>query len=107
YYTPAHMLTLLRRAAATGVPLGSLRRILESFSTSVPLENVHPLQGGVLRLRHPTERRDGMARESAWAFWPRFVWETLRKHAALATTMLWLRRKQRAIARDPDALAYM
>ena len=107
YYTPAHMQTLLRRAAATGVPLGSLRRILENFSTSVPIENVHPLQGGVLRLRHPSERRDGMARESAWTFWPRFVWETLRKHAALAISMLRLRRMQRQIARDPDARTYM
>ena len=36
YYTPAHMKTLLRRAAATGVPLGSLVKVLATFATTVP-----------------------------------------------------------------------
>src|SRR5271169_3037354 len=53
YYTPAHMKTLLRRAAATGVPIVSLVKMLVAFATTVALENVHPLQGGVLRLKHP------------------------------------------------------
>jgi radical SAM superfamily enzyme YgiQ (UPF0313 family) len=86
YYTPEHMKTLLRRAAATGVPMGNLAKYLVTFSTTDRLENVHPLQGGVLRLKHPSERRHGLARESAWTFWPRFVWETLRKHTILAGT---------------------
>jgi hypothetical protein len=63
YYTPAHMKTLLRRAAATGVPLGSLMRLLARFALTVPLENVHPLQGGILRLKHPSERRPGLHRD--------------------------------------------
>src|SRR5437762_2241230 len=41
------MKTLLRRAAATGVPMGSLLKLLVSFATMVRLENVHPLQSGV------------------------------------------------------------
>ena len=53
YYSPAHMRTLLRRAAATGVPMVSLLKVLVSFATTVRLENVHPLQGGILRLKHP------------------------------------------------------
>ena len=79
YYTPAHMKTLLRRAAATGVPIGQSGKVLLTFSTTVRLENVHPLQGGILRLKHPSERRPGLPRENAWIFWPRFVWETLSK----------------------------
>jgi radical SAM superfamily enzyme len=86
YYTPEHMKTLLRRAAATGVPMGNLAKYLLTFSTTDRLENVHPLQGGILRLKHPSERRPGLARESAWTFWPRFGWETLRKHMILAGT---------------------
>ncbi|WP_225308553.1 B12-binding domain-containing radical SAM protein [Hypericibacter terrae] len=106
YYTPEHMETLLRRAAATGVPIGSLIKLLVNFSTTVRLENLHPLQGGLLRLKRPSERRPGLPRESAWRFWPRFVLETLGKHAVIVgmiARLLWLRR---AIARDPAAGSY-
>ena len=51
YYTPKHMKTLLRRAAATGVPMTSLVKVLVTFATTVRLENVHPLQSGILRLQ--------------------------------------------------------
>ncbi len=87
YYTPKHMKTLLRRAAATGVPMGNLAKYLLTFSTTDRLENVHPLQGGILRLKHPSERRPDLPRESPWFFWPRFACETLMKHAILASTI--------------------
>jgi len=53
YYSNDHMRTLLRRAAATELPMGSLVRLLVTFATTVPIENVHPLQGGLVRLKHP------------------------------------------------------
>jgi radical SAM superfamily enzyme len=106
YYTPKHMKTLLRRAAATGVPMGSLVKVLVAFATTVRLENVHPLQSGILRLKHLSERCPGLPRESAWAFWPRFVWETLVKHAILAGTIAQLLLLKMAIARDPAARIY-
>jgi hypothetical protein len=107
YYTPAHMKTLLRRAAASGVPMGNLLKYLLTFATTDRLERVHPLQGGILRLKHPSERRPGLPRESAVVFWPRFVWTTIKNHAILAATgaRLWLWKM--AIARDPAALHYM
>jgi hypothetical protein len=106
YYTPQHMKTLLRRAAATGVNMASLVKVLVSFSTSVRLENVHPLQSGLVRLKHPSERRPGLPQVSAWAFWPRFVWETITKHAVLAGTIVQLLLAKRAIARDANARHY-
>ena len=36
YYTPKHMKTLLRRAAAAGLPMGSLAKYLLTFSTMDP-----------------------------------------------------------------------
>jgi Radical SAM superfamily len=107
YYTPEHMKTLLRRAAATGVPMGSLLKLLVSFATMVRLENVHPLQSGVLRLKHPSERRPGLPRERVWVFWPRFVWETLYKHVILAGVIAGLFVSKISIACDPHARAYM
>ena len=106
YYTPEHMETLLRRAAATGIPMGSFVKVLVTFATMVRLENVHPLQAGILRLKHPSERRPGLPRERPWIFWPRFVWETLNKHAILVGMIGQLFLLKMAIARDPDAPAY-
>jgi hypothetical protein len=107
YYTPEHMKTLLRRMAATGGPMSSLVKVLVAFATTVRLENVHPLQAGILRLRHPSERRPGLPRENPWTFWPRFVWQTVSKHAILAGTIGRLLLMKIAIARDPNARAYM
>ena len=102
YYTPEHMKTLLRRA-----PMGSLLKLLVSFATMVRLENVHPLQSGVLRLKHPSERRPGLPRERIWVFWPRFVWETLYKQVILAGVITRLLVLRISIACDPHARAYM
>ncbi|MGC1779219.1 MAG: radical SAM protein [Xanthobacteraceae bacterium] len=107
YYTPAHMATLLRRAAATGVPMGSLVKLLAAFAMMVPLENLHPLQSGLFRLRHPSERRPGLARESGFIFWPRFVWQAVYKHAILGAVIVRLVALKMSIARDPKAAAYM
>jgi Radical SAM superfamily len=106
YYTPAHMETLLRRAAATGVPMGSLLKVLVTFATMVRLENVHPLQAGILRLKLPSERRPGLPRERLWIFWPRFAWETFYKHAILGGMIGRLLLLKMVIARDSGAAAY-
>ena len=37
------------------------------------VEKVHPLQSGLFRLKHIEERRPGLPRESALAFYPSFV----------------------------------
>jgi radical SAM superfamily enzyme YgiQ (UPF0313 family) len=107
YYSPEHMVTLLRRAAATGLPMKSLVKLLVTFSSAVRLENVHPLQSGLLRLRHRTERRPSFAAEGAFALWPRLVWRTLVVHASLAGLAVRLVLAMRAIARDAHAPGYM
>ncbi|MBB3394346.1 radical SAM protein [Rhizobium sp. BK068] len=107
YYSPAHMKTLLRRAVATGVPLASLVKMLVSFATTVPLENVHPLQSGLLRLKHPSERRPDLPKESAVTFWPRFIWETISKHLSLGATIASLATSAFFIARDKKTKNYM
>jgi radical SAM superfamily enzyme YgiQ (UPF0313 family) len=106
YYTPAHMATLLRRAVATGVPIASLIKLLVNFATAVRLENVHPLQSGLLRLKHPSERRPGLAREPALVFWPIFAWRTVAKHAVLAVTIARLVAVSMIIGRGAAARAY-
>jgi radical SAM superfamily enzyme YgiQ (UPF0313 family) len=106
YYTPKHMETLLRRAVATGVSVNSLIKVLVNFATAVWLENVHPLQGGILRLKHPSERRPGLPRERAFIFWPRFVWQTLSKHVVIMGMIARLFLLKLVITRDPAARTY-
>ena len=107
YYTPKHMATLLRRAAATGVPMGSLVKLLVAFAMMVRLENLHPLQSGLFRLKHPSERRPGLPRESIWIFWPRFVAAALYKHVILVGMIARLLVLKISIARDPNSLVYI
>jgi hypothetical protein len=107
YYTPAHMKTLMRRTAATGGPLVSLVKLLFTFATTDRVEKVHPLQSGIIRLKRRSERRPGLPRESRWAFWPRFAWETFYKHAIMAGTIGRLLVWKMAIAHDPAASTYM
>ncbi|MBY3173261.1 radical SAM protein [Rhizobium leguminosarum] len=107
YYSPDHMKTLLRRAVATGVPLARLVKVLVSFATTVPLENVHPLQSGLLRLKTPSERRPDLPRENPLVFWPRFAWETFRKHVSLAGKIIGLTISAFLISRDAKSKTYM
>ncbi|KIZ40151.1 MULTISPECIES: B12-binding domain-containing radical SAM protein [Rhodopseudomonas] len=107
YYDPAHTETLLRRAAATGIKLSSMVKLLLIFSLMVSLEKVHPLQSGIFRLRHPSERRPGLPRENALLFWPRLGLELARKTGGVAATAWRLSRLALRIARDPQRLAYM
>lgn len=107
YYTPKHMRTLLRRAAATGVPIASLVKVLATFSTTVRLENVHPLQGGVLRAKRQSERRPGLPRENFFIFWSRYVGETIGKHAILVATVMRLVVMALLIVRDDTARTYV
>jgi radical SAM superfamily enzyme YgiQ (UPF0313 family) len=106
YYSPEHMKTLLRRAAATKVPLNSLVKVLVMFATSVQLENVHPLQAGVFRLKHPSERRHGLPRENLMLFWAKFAWETVSKHVRLVGTISRLVLMRVGIGLDRNAAAY-
>ena len=107
YYTPEHIKTLLRRAAASGIWLNSLVKLLLNFSLSMKLEKVHPLQCGIMRMRHPSERRPGLPEESPLLFWPRYGFEVVRKTAIILARLAWLSALSARIGRDPKRLAYM
>lgn len=48
-----------------------------------------------------------MPRERPFVFWPRFVWQTLSKHAILAATIGRLLLMRIAIGCDPKTRAYL
>jgi len=106
YYSKDHMRTLLRRGFVTGLPLLSLVKLLLTFATTIPIERVHPIQGGVFRLKHPTELRPGLQRPHPVRFWAGFAWDTARKHAAIIRYLITLLLMMRAIKRDPASASY-
>ena len=107
FYTPEHLETILRRAAASGICTHRLMMILLWFSAAVPLENVHPLQAGIFRLKSRTERRPGLPIEPVWVFYPRYIAETVRKYVGLARRLSELKSIRKRIVGDPDASRYM
>ena len=106
YYTPEHMETVMRRAAATGTGLGRLVPMLLWFSMSARIEKVHPLQSGIFRIKHRRDRRPGLPVEPVWTFYPKYFGEILSKHAALARQWWRLERIRRRIKADPNTRAY-
>jgi Radical SAM superfamily len=106
YYTPAHMETILRRAAACDVGISHLTGMLSMFSKAVAIENVHPLQGGLFRRKYRLDRRYGMPIEPVWAFYPKYGWEVLSKHARLAWQWYKIDRMRRRVRHDPDRRSY-
>jgi radical SAM superfamily enzyme YgiQ (UPF0313 family) len=107
YYSPDHMEVLLRRAAATGIKMSSLVKLLYQFSTMQLLEGVHPLQSGVFRLRHPDERRPGLPRENPILFRISLAADLVRKSWFALATLARLSFAAIRITRNPKRFEYM
>jgi radical SAM superfamily enzyme YgiQ (UPF0313 family) len=106
YYTPEHIERLLRRAAATGIGVSRLATMIFAFSSILEIENVHPLQSGILRLKFRKDRRPGLPLEPAWRFYPRMGFETVMKHVKFGRQWLMIDRLRRRIRKDPNRAAY-
>jgi len=107
YYSWRHIETVMRRAAATGSNVGKIKTYALYFKGYHPIEHVHPLEGGVLRLKDRHERRPHLPVEPAWLFYPHYFAQTFVKAvrwATLAIRLEWLARKVKS---DPQRLKYM
>jgi hypothetical protein len=107
FYTPEHIRTILRRAAAipNGRPGTTLSTILW-FTLMIAFEGVHPLEGGALRLKSRRDRRPTMPIESPFVFYPRYFGET-----AVKAWRYWRHYRRNkaildAVLREPDRYQY-
>jgi radical SAM superfamily enzyme YgiQ (UPF0313 family) len=107
YYSPEHLERILRRAGATGINLSSLAGTLLHFSQFTAMENVHPLQGGIFRLKFRRDRRPTFAIEPMWAFYPKYLWDTAGKLTRAARAARLLYGLVKTIKADPRKKAYM
>ena len=107
FFTWEHVETVARRHAATpgGKPQAAVGRMVD-FKMLFEIEGLHPLEGGALRRKRRRDRRPGLPREPALAFYPRHVLTTVVKvarycwHLRRASTIL------RRIGRDPARFDY-
>ena len=106
FYTPEHMKTVLRRAAATGIPLENMMVLLLWFHFCIVYEKIDPLQGGYLRRKYRMDRRPSMAKEGFVEFHARYLAELVRKHVRMAQLYLRFRRFTKELARDGSAKNY-
>jgi hypothetical protein len=86
--------------------MSSLVKLLYQFSTMHLLEAVHPLQSGVFRLRHPDERRPGLAPEHPLFFRIKLVTDLTRKTWFALSTLTRLSYAAIRISYDPKRLEY-
>ena len=106
YYSPEHVERLMRRAAACGIGVSRLATMILGFSCAVEIENIHPLQCGVLRLKYRNDRRPGLPIEPAWRFYPRIVAEFVQKHIKYYRIWRRIDRLRRSIRKDPNRASY-
>ncbi|MHA1517197.1 MAG: B12-binding domain-containing radical SAM protein [Alphaproteobacteria bacterium] len=106
FYTKQHLETVLRRAYACGVNIRSLMPVLFWFKNAVPVEGLHPLQWGIFRIKHRTDRRSGLPIENPITFYARYTAEIARKATLLGKSWWDLKRIVRKIEADPHAADY-
>jgi radical SAM superfamily enzyme YgiQ (UPF0313 family) len=107
YYTRAHMMTLLKRAAVTKVPMFSLAKALVQFATMMQFEKVHPLQSGLIRMKHRGEQRPGLAPDNIFIFYARYLRNLIASNTAFLRTTLWILTAAWRIAHDPKRHLYV
>ncbi|KAI93635.1 radical SAM protein [Rhodomicrobium udaipurense JA643] len=106
FYSPEHMKTVMRRAVACGMKPGKVMIMMYWFFFSIQYEGVHPLESGYLRLKYRRDRRPSLPRESWLSFYPRYFFETVRKHVLMGYWIARMDRWRQQIMRDPNRKAY-
>src|SRR5262249_12680295 len=71
-----------------------------------PIEHVHPLEGGGLRMKGRHERRPDLPVEPLVLFYPRYFVETAVKAVRWATLAIRLELLARQVKKDPRRLEY-
>ena len=107
YYSREHVERMLRRAAATGGGISRLASMIFMFSAVFMIEKVHPVQGGIIRIKRRTDRRPELPLEPVWSFYPKLTFELTRKLWQGLRHWMWIDALRREIRKDPNRLNYI
>ena len=107
YYSPQHIETVIRRAAALpgGRPRAKMRLMLW-FYLMYKIEGLHPLEGGMFRLKYRRDRRRSLPIEHRLFFYPKYFLETARKAGQYAIMVWSAYRMLRRVERDATKKDY-
>jgi hypothetical protein len=105
YYSLEHCETVMRRAATFGM-FSDVHITLTWFKASFELENCHPVESGMLRLKSRRDRRSTLPIEPIWVFYPKYFAELARKTFGWARIYFQLRKRYVRIKHDPKRYEY-
>lgn len=106
FYTPEHLETIMRRAAASGIKPGKVMKLAFGTYAAQAIEGVHSLQGGIFRRKYRRDRRPGKPLENPLLFYSRYAWECVHKTARLLAMYRTYKRILRRVENDPNKTEY-
>lgn len=106
FYTPEHVETVLRRDAARGARTKALYSSMIHFLGAILIEKVHPLECGIVRRKHRTQRRHGMKLENPLVFYPKRAIEAVSVAISWARLFLKFRPAMKRVLADEDRRNY-
>ena len=92
---------------ATGETLITIAKAVRvQYAQVRAIEHLHPLEGGLFRLKYRRDRRKGMPVENPLVFYPKYAWEIASKIGQYGS-MIWGSYKLlRRVERDPNSASY-
>ena len=105
YYDYEHCERIMRRAGALRA-FGNVLFTLTWFKASFELENLHPVESGILRLKYRKDRRPTFPIEPAWSFYPKYFAELAWKITGWVRIYFRLRKIYLRIKFDPHRYEY-
>ena len=106
YYTPEHVETVIRRAAAKGQNINKVTSFLTWFYGCTTIEGVHPLEAGIFRRKIRTLRRPTFPKEHPLWFYPKRVIEVLRIGIQWGMLVWKFQRILKQVKADPKKKSY-
>lgn len=106
YYSDAHVETVLRRARAWGYDPKQMLAKLFAFHAPIVYERMHPLEGGLIRIKRRRDRRPGFPMESPLRFYPQLAWEFVTKYGGAYRMHRHYRGILAKVLADPNPDAY-
>ncbi|MFQ3220444.1 MAG: hypothetical protein ACJAUL_002282 [Paraglaciecola sp.] len=105
YFTPEHIETIGRRAIAAPKKGVNVDEIFE-FIMTYKIDHVHPLEGGLLRIKTRKDRRPGLPIVNPLIFYPKYAIETVVKISRYAWGYWLARRMHKRLHGDPNRFEY-
>lgn len=107
YYSQEHIETVARRHGAlpNGDP-GKAVQFMTEFKVAFEAEGVHPLEGGILRMKYRTDRRPGMPIEPPVVFHARMAGQFVKKLWIYGSLVWQAWRISQKVKNDPRRHAY-